>query len=140
LRGEIQSLAASLDLQEKVRITGFVRPADVAAFLNSSDLYVTGSHKEGWSLAMLEALACGKAIVTTKVSGSDDLIVEGVNGFVINERDPRLYASKMLAAMDLPHARSVSVSIARRYALNTLAEDLGKLWAPLRRSEHSGLP
>jgi len=91
-----------------------------------------GSEKEGWSIAMLEALACGKPIVSTAVSGATEMIAEGQNGFIVCNRDPVAFAGAMLRGLTLPSACPVSREIAQRYSSASLARDLRALWAPLR--------
>jgi glycosyltransferase involved in cell wall biosynthesis len=123
--------AADSDLEKSVKITGFLRPQQVARYLNAADLVVVGSHFEGWSVAMLEALACGKPIVSTTVSGAREMVVENANGYIVEDRNPRCFAAAMNRAFALKDADKVSRGIAEKYALKTLARDLGALWKPL---------
>jgi glycosyltransferase involved in cell wall biosynthesis len=122
---ERQGLASS------VKITGFLPHEKVALYLSASDLCVVGSLKEGWSLAMLEALACGKPIVSTAVSGARDMIVEGGNGYIVEKRDPKCFSETMCRALALKDSDKVSLVLAEKYAVKNLARDLGMLWEPL---------
>ena len=54
------------------------------ALYNQTDLYICASTSEGFSQSVLEASACGRGIVSTRVGGCEDLIEEGSNGFFIN--------------------------------------------------------
>jgi len=117
-----------------VLITGFQPPAKVVQYLNAADVFVVGSYKEGWSVAMLEALACGRAVVSTDVSGARDLIVDGQNGFVVPGRDPRLFAAAMAQALKIKTPNDISLSIAQKYSLANLRRDLSRLWEPLALS------
>ena len=119
-------------LDGSVSVTGFVSPKAVAQWLGASDVYVSGSLLEGWSLAMLEALACGKPLVTTEVSGARAMVVEGTNGFVLGKRDPGLFAAAMESALNLPAARPASLEIAERHALKYMGRDLLAVWPALR--------
>ena len=101
-RKKITAEVQARGLTDNVRISGFVSPETVRTFLSAADVYLVGSYSEGWSVAMLEALACGKPIVSTPVSGSHDMITEGLNGFVIDERDPSMYAAAVRCALALP--------------------------------------
>lgn len=130
-RLHLESMIGRYGLDGHVCITGFQPTPKVVCYLNASDLCVIGSYREGWSIAMLEALACGKAIVTTEVSGSHDMVVDGKNGFVVKERDPQKFANAMQQALMLSEVRPVSLSIAEKYALKNLARDLGAVWKPL---------
>lgn len=129
-RGALENRAGDLQIKNDVLITGFHVPGKVAQFLNAADISVVGSHKEGWSLAMLEALACGKPIVTTDVSGARDMIIDGDNGFVVEKRDSRKFADAISRALNL-HAETVSIGIAQKYSLDTLERDFSKIWQPL---------
>jgi hypothetical protein len=130
-RAALLHRAADLGLSDHVTVTGFLQPAAVAGYLNAADLVVFGSHHEGWSVAMLEALACGKAVVATDVSGARDMIVEGRNGFLVRQRDPERFAQAMEDALHLD-AAPVSTATAGRYGLGGLAHELGQVWSPLK--------
>ena len=114
-----------------VLIAGFQPPAKVVQYYNAADVVVVGSYKEGWSVAMLEALACGRAVVSTDVSGARDMVVDGQNGFVVPDRDPRLFATAMAQALKIKTPNDVSLSIAEKYSLANLRSDLSRLWKPL---------
>lgn len=62
-RAELQRLANDLGLQAQVHFTGALSPAQVAAQLQSADLYVSVSSSESFALAPVEALACGVPVV-----------------------------------------------------------------------------
>jgi glycosyltransferase involved in cell wall biosynthesis len=130
-RKKLKDQIAKFGLSGKVKITGFQPPTEVVKYLNAADLYVVGSHIEGWSVAMLEALACGKPIVSTDISGARDMIAEGGNGYIVEKRDPKCFADAMNSALVLQDAAKISLGIADKYALKNLARDLGMLWKPL---------
>jgi len=120
------------NLRAQVRITGFLKPTQIVSYLNAANAVVFGSLVEGWSVSMLEALACGKAIVSTPVSGTDAMIIPGQNGFIVNGRNPASFAEAMENALRLDDAGHVSRSIAAQFDLTRLGERLGSFWAPLR--------
>jgi glycosyltransferase involved in cell wall biosynthesis len=128
---KLKNMADAFGLERSVHVTGFQDQKSVAAYLNAGDVFVMGSHREGWSVAMLEALACGLPMVTTNVSGAEELIVTGKNGFIVNERTPAIFAQRMLDAWRLPYPNNVSVEVAARFALDRLAEDLSNSWPAL---------
>jgi glycosyltransferase involved in cell wall biosynthesis len=131
-RSILQTNIAARYLESRVKITGFQTPQKVASYLNAANVVVFGSLAEGWSAAMLEALACGKALVSTEVSGANAMIVPGKNGFVVSGRDPKTFADAMEQALQLKDAEAVSLSIAARFDLKRFGERLAGLWPPLR--------
>lgn len=127
----LETIIKQYGLSDSVYVTGFQPHEIVAKYLNAADLCVVGSYREGWSLAMLEALACGKPIVSTDVSGAGDMIRRGVNGFIVKKRDPKLFSDAMAGALRLKNPGPVSLEIAEKYALKNLTRDLARLWKPL---------
>ena len=124
IEGEIAGSA----LKGRVQITGFQPPDRVVNYINAADVVAFASVHEGWSNAMLEALACGRPVVTAEVSGARELIIDGVNGFVVPERDEQAFARAMQRAglMDTPIAYSQDK--AREYSVENLAGDLSVAW------------
>jgi len=115
-------------LDRCVSVTGLIAQREVAAYLNATDLVVVGSLAEGWSTSMAEALACGCTIVSTDVSGARDMIVPGVNGFIIEERSPRVFAEAMARAVRLPDAGRVSLELSQHYSVRTMKRELSAVW------------
>jgi glycosyltransferase involved in cell wall biosynthesis len=136
-RPALEKRIRSLDLVDRVRVTGLLQPLDVAAYLNASDMFVLGSIEEGWSTVLVEALACGKPMVSTDVSSAREVISEGKNGFVVDRRDPQGFAAAMRKAFMLKGVEEFSVKAAERYALRNLARDLGDIWSPLASVDES---
>ena len=85
-------------------------------------------------MAMLEALACGRVVVSTEVSGARDMIEQGRNGRMVQGRDPRRFAAAMTEALEMESPSPVSLKIAERYSLTNLRSDLSMLWEPLASS------
>jgi len=134
-REQLEQYAKKLNLNDKILITGFKPPEVVALYINASDIAVVGSHKEGWSIAMIEALTCGKAIVTTDVSGAEEMVVKGKNGFVVKERNPDIFAEAMINALNLPNPSNLNSVITEKFSLNNLEKDLSTKWCPISNNE-----
>ena len=136
----LDAAIAARGMGAAVNVTGFCSAREVAAYLNAASAVVVGSLAEGWSVAMLEALACGKPIVTTPVSGSSEMIVPGRNGFVVQSRDPNAFAAAMEKALLLTDASALSAAIADQFSLSRMRERLAELWFPLRTEGPERLP
>ena len=85
LRDKLEDLVFSLNLQEKVLLPG--RTDSVFEKLQKSKIFCLSSDYEGMSNSMIEAICVGLPIVSTKVSGTDELIMDGVNGLLVNIGD-----------------------------------------------------
>ena len=75
----------NLGLQGKVRLPGSCK--DVWQKLLPAKAFLLSSDAEGMSNALIEAMCLGLPVVSTKVSGSTDLIDNGVNGLLIDVGD-----------------------------------------------------
>ena len=84
---------------------------EMPKFYRSIDCYLCASSSEGFSLSVLEAASCGKPIITTKVGGTDELMQDGVNGFIV-PRNVEAMAEKIRSLKDDPQLyRSMSISM-----------------------------
>ena len=132
-RARVEAAARALGVGGAVSITGFLPPSRVSLHVNAADVVVVGSRREGWSVAMLEALGCGKPLVTTDVSGARAMVHSGRNGFVVPGRDPGELAGAIGRALSLDPAAAgrESLALARRYALSELPGRIGAAWPVL---------
>ncbi len=67
-------LASSLGIKEQVRFIGWVREEDKPALYRAADVFVFPSHYEGFGLPVLEAMACGTAVVAAGSSSLPELV------------------------------------------------------------------
>lgn len=86
LRTQIEHLITALGIQDSVEILG--PRTDIADLLQLSWGFVLPSRWEGMANALLEAMACGLPCIATCVSGSEDIIVDGVNGLLVDPGQP----------------------------------------------------
>lgn len=72
-----------------VIFAGFVDYEQLPGYFALSSLFILPSREEVWGLVINEAMACGLPVITTvKVGASADLVRDGVNGFVVRDREP----------------------------------------------------
>lgn len=90
-RGAVDSYVQRVDIKEHVVMTGFQQ--DVRPFIAVSDVFVIASSSEAFSMAILEAMALGKAIVSSDIGGASEQVVEGLNGFLFPPGDVHALAS-----------------------------------------------
>lgn len=85
-RPALERLTAELRLQDAVTFLG--RRADVPDLLAAFDVAACSSDFEGMPLAVLEYMEAGLPVVATRVGGLPDLVEPGVNGVLVEPRDP----------------------------------------------------
>jgi glycosyltransferase involved in cell wall biosynthesis len=82
--------------------------------------YICSSHSEGLSNTMLEAMASGLPIISTRVSGAEDLVENGRNGFLVPICDPTALADAIKEVFRDPQLASRMGQESRKIALRSL--------------------
>ncbi len=100
LRDSLQQQAQELGIGEKVLFTGFV--TDVHAALAALDIVVLPSLREGFGLALVEAMAAGKPVVATKVGGMIELARHERSALMVYEADSPALAQAILRLIREP--------------------------------------
>lgn len=90
--------AKSVGVGERVLFLG--PRYNLRPYLAAADLFVLPSAYEANALVVLEALASGLPVVTTRVGFAPEVVVDGVNGFLV-ERDPHEVGERMQQLADL---------------------------------------
>lgn len=100
---QLRVMAAELGLAEIVQFLG--QRSDIPIILAASDLYISSSHYEGQSLAVLEAMAAGLPLVVTDV-GDNARVVSADRGILIPAGNPEKIAESVLRLMNNPEERN----------------------------------
>jgi glycosyltransferase involved in cell wall biosynthesis len=123
---KIQEYVKEKELANSVILVGKKAPAEVAAYLNAADLYIMGSYIEGWSTSLIEAIACGIPACVTNFSSAREIVLEGINGTVVEGHNVELFVKGMFDAISL--SRPVYNVNVQAFAANRLKDDLLNKW------------
>ncbi|MGH9775409.1 MAG: glycosyltransferase [Candidatus Acidiferrales bacterium] len=102
-RLELEGLRDDLGLSRNLRFTGGQN--DVQQYLDASDVFCLLSRSEGFSMALLEAMARSLPSVVTDVGGNSEAIEEGESGFVVKNEDSETAALRILQLLHGPDLR-----------------------------------
>jgi len=86
------------------------------AAYKTCDVFVSSSLIEGFSLAVVEAMAAGLPIIATNVSGNEDAVKDGINGFLVDPKNPQAIAEKILLLIQNHQLRKSMGSMSRKLA------------------------
>jgi glycosyltransferase involved in cell wall biosynthesis len=92
----LQEYSLSLGLRDKAIFLSSLPREKVALYLSAADAFVTGTRFEAISVALLEAIAVGLPAVTTLVNGAEEIIRNGINGYILDTRDPSEMATRII--------------------------------------------
>lgn len=82
---QYEKLIHSLGLSERVLLLG--KQSNVKEYLSAADFCVHPARYEPFGNAVLEAMACGKPVILTNKTGSQDMIEQGINGYIVESED-----------------------------------------------------
>jgi glycosyltransferase involved in cell wall biosynthesis len=124
---ETKALIRSLNLEKNVRLLGFV--GDPVPLLKMSDAFCLLSRSEGFSNALLEAMACGVPSVVTRVGGNPEAITDGENGFLVPVEDDAAAAERLLTLLRNPEqaaqmGESGRISVQTRFSADVMIQKL----------------
>jgi len=80
---------------DNAHCVGSVVHDEIPALYNSADILISPSIREGFGLAIAEAMACGLPVVATNCSAIPELIIDGKGGFLCEPGDVRDYADRI---------------------------------------------
>ena len=104
---------AELGVGGQVRRLGF--EPNVRNLLSISEAFVHPSHSEGFSLAVLEAMAAGLPVVATRCGGPEEIVEDGVSGLLVPVGAPRELAAALRRLLSSPEtARDMGQAAALR--------------------------
>ncbi len=109
------------NLDEMVIFTGF--RADAISFINSMDIFVMTSEKEGLPRVILEAMLMVKPVVASNITGNSELVADGSSGFLIPVGKPDELADAVMRLINNPGLRSEMGHNARKRVLDAYLID-----------------
>jgi glycosyltransferase involved in cell wall biosynthesis len=102
----VRALARELGVDDAIELPGQVAPEAMRGVLERAALACLLSVWEGMPGAVMEAMACGVAVVATDVSGTNELVVVGETGLLVPVADPAALARALARLLDDPELRS----------------------------------
>lgn len=97
-QGLYRNLAAELGIADVTEFLGFVPAPDLPGFYGSCHVFVlpsTDARREGFGLVLLEAMACGRAVVSTPIVGMYTDIQKHETGLLVPPQDPAALAGAL---------------------------------------------
>lgn len=112
LEGSLAALARSLGVEDSVDFPG--RSSRVEAELATADIGILPSRFEGLSNTLLECMAAGLPVIATRISGSEDFVVPGRNGWLCEVDDVSGIARALTEAMAMDAAGRLRLGVQAR--------------------------
>ncbi len=130
-RASLEKYVSDCGLDGKVSFCGWKE--DMSGVYADSDIVALTSLNEGTPVALIEALASGRPVVSTDVGGVKDVVQDGMTGYLVASGDTRAFAKKLRELAD-DAAKRVSfgaagrVSVMGKYSSDRLVSDIKRLY------------
>jgi D-inositol-3-phosphate glycosyltransferase len=102
----LKQLAGSLGVADRVRFVGPQPHVKLPDFYRAADVLVMCSYSESFGLTALEAQACAIPVVATAVGGLGHIVMDGETGYLVEDRDPAVFAARMKTLLSDPDLRA----------------------------------
>jgi glycosyltransferase involved in cell wall biosynthesis len=137
-RAELEAIARQLGVADATRFLGW--RDDMREVYADLDVVTLCSNNEGSPVALIEALAAGRPVVSTRVGGVPNVVQDGESGLLVPPRDPAALADGILALLRDP-ARAAQLGLTGRRAVfpkhssGRLVQDVERLYLELAREK-----
>lgn len=96
LERKYKTMTKQNGLLNKIHFLGFLNTNELKSYLKSANICILPSKYEGFGIAILEAMAAGKAVITSDKGGQTDFAKHNINSILINTLDYKLMAQEIL--------------------------------------------
>ena len=130
-RAKLQDLIQQYGLNETFVLQGHIE--DMLPFYRSLDLYLNTSVHEGIPMSILEAMAHGLPVVAPNVGGIGEVVDNGKDGYLIETRDPEVFAEKCFLLYENKQlrrrmARAAREKIVKSFSVENMAAQYHELY------------
>lgn len=122
-KSELKVRASILGIRDVVTFVGNIPNDQIKDYLGAADLFLFASKSETQGIVLAEALAAGTPVTAVHATGADDIIEDGVNGFLTEEKEEAWAAKVIEALKDETNSsmKSAALISAENYRASTLA-------------------
>lgn len=119
-----------LKANENVELLGY--RTDIANLMSMADIAVSSSKREGLPLNVMEAMATGLPLVVTNSRGNQDLVINGVNGYVVSCKYVENFAKKILDLYKQKELRDrfgkKSIELVEKYSVESVLGEMKNIY------------
>jgi len=120
----LKKLVKDHHLEERIHFLGFLKAAEIPLWLNACDLFVLPSLQEGFGIAQIEALACGKPVIAASNSGSMDILTDPDVGILCRRADAEDFARGTLEGLARSWDPAKITGFANKYTMENILQRL----------------
>jgi glycosyltransferase involved in cell wall biosynthesis len=130
---EVKQILQNSDISSHVSFVGRILGEQKELYLLDTDIFVLPSWSEGFPLVILEAMAAGCPVISTRVGAIPEVVLEGITGILVEKQNPQQLADAIIRLVDDPELRQRMGEAGRKrfeehYTFERCAERLIKVF------------
>ncbi|PIT98243.1 MAG: hypothetical protein COT71_01725 [Candidatus Andersenbacteria bacterium CG10_big_fil_rev_8_21_14_0_10_54_11] len=131
-----------LNLEKSVTFTGSLSPAASIALVKSADIVVNPSYNEGLPTLVLEAAACGRAVIATAVGGTPEIVTDGSSAVLVPAGNINQLSAAIAALTEDPARRrrlgeTAADFVRRKFNWDSAAAEYEQILWQLMKTSHA---
>ena len=126
LKNELERRSIELKISDQCNFLGNVE--NVEEYLWQSEVYLHTATYEPFGLVLLEAMAAGLPVVTLDGGGNRDLMINGENGYLIEEQNPKKFSKRILQLYQNKEISNYNVKFAGQFDIQSYCSKLLKIY------------
>ncbi len=129
----LKELASKLGVSDRVTFAGVLSQEKLRSLYSAADCLVLASVREGWPNVLLEAMACGTPVVSSKVGGTSEIVLSTEAGLLLEQRDAGNIVSSVQELRRLPPSRAQTRAYAGRFGWDATTQGQLAIFSGIRR-------
>ncbi len=117
LRSKLEKLVEDLNLSQDVHFLGLIPHSQIPYYHNMIDIHIYPSVWESFGVSNLEAAACEKPQVASKIGGFNEILNDGIDSFLVNPNSPEEFAEKIILLIEDKNLRIKMGKEARKHVI-----------------------
>lgn len=133
LENEIRYLINKFELDSSVNLLGWIPDEELAIWINASDLFVFPSLAESFGMVQIEAMACGKPVISTYNGGSEDIIISNEFGLLCEPSNSEKLAELITVGLNTQWNSKKIIEYNRRFTWNNVSGQILRCYESILR-------
>ncbi|HOC97310.1 MAG TPA: glycosyltransferase [Candidatus Pacearchaeota archaeon] len=131
----LKRLAKKYGVDSNVSFLGVKPHSEICDYINISDVFVLPSRNEGAPVVLLEALACGKPVVASKVGNVKDILESRDCGYIVNPEDSKALADAISKSLNRNWNTNGIVEYAKRFSWENSVKEILRIYIKVIKNE-----
>jgi teichuronic acid biosynthesis glycosyltransferase TuaC len=124
LRPVLEGLIRYHGLRDHVLLAGERSHEEIPLWMGACDVFCLATRSEGWANVLLEALACGRPVVSTRVGGNAEIVTDPTLGTLVPAGDDAAFSDAVRAALARAWAPEALAAHARQHSWDRATRDV----------------